>query len=435
MRLKLAATVIVLTATIAAASLFAGCGSERRDRVELRFWNGFAGPDGTTMLAIVKRFNQEHPDIHVTMQRLDWPQYYNKLFVAGLGDRAPEVFVIHAAAVERFHGAGLLRPLGDCIGGPDGLDTADFYPNVWDACVRGDDVLAVPLDVHMMGLYYNKRLFREAGIVDGNGEARPPRTQEEFLDAARRLTVDADGDGTPEQWGYVFSWLRTNGLTAAAQFGGEFIAPDGSRTTMTHPGNVAGMQFLHDLSHVHKVAPLPYNDAFPTFRQGRVGMVFEGIYMLNDLKKQTDQEFGAAPTPVLGTQAATWADSHVMCMAQDLDGETREAAWTFIKYLSDNSLDWAASGQVPVRRSLLESERFAAMEEQRIFAEQIPVVRYVPRIPYLFEFLAAFDLAVEQSIRGTLPPEEALGKAGAEIDDAIERYRMRSAALAGEAEP
>src|ERR1700750_2087616 len=87
----------------------AGCDRDQSGRasdpIDLRFWNGFTGPDGRTMLEIVKKFNESHPDIHVTMQRMEWGTYYNKLFVAGLGGRAPEVFVIQTDSLSRFMSA------------------------------------------------------------------------------------------------------------------------------------------------------------------------------------------------------------------------------------------------------------------------------------------------------------------------------------------
>jgi multiple sugar transport system substrate-binding protein len=67
------------------------------------FWNGFTGPDGRTMLALVRRFNEENPDVQVTMQRMAWATYYNKLFV-GLGGRAPEISVLQSDAFARFRG-------------------------------------------------------------------------------------------------------------------------------------------------------------------------------------------------------------------------------------------------------------------------------------------------------------------------------------------
>src|SRR6266540_2573725 len=84
-------------------SLCSNCDRRLGDEtITIRFWNGFTGPDGRTMLALVKQFNQQNPDINVIMQRMEWGTYYNKLFVAGLGGRAPEVFVSHSTALRRF---------------------------------------------------------------------------------------------------------------------------------------------------------------------------------------------------------------------------------------------------------------------------------------------------------------------------------------------
>ena len=52
------------------------------------------------------------------------------------------------------------------------------------------------------------------------------------------------------------------------------------------------------------MAPPPENfDSWIGFRQGKVGMVWEGVYMLDDLTKQTDLDFGAAPVPQMGVKA------------------------------------------------------------------------------------------------------------------------------------
>src|SRR5205823_13404759 len=132
--------------------------------VELRFWNGFTGPDGRTMLAIIKRFNDANPDVHVTMQRMEWGTYYNKLFVAGLGNRAPEVFVIHTDTLARFTRAKFVRAVDD-LTGVGGIDASDIDPNVWAAVEHEEKHWALPLDIHLLGIYYNKGLFRAAGIA------------------------------------------------------------------------------------------------------------------------------------------------------------------------------------------------------------------------------------------------------------------------------
>ncbi len=415
----LAYSVIII---IMLACLLAGCGDRSTHKTTIRFWNGFTGPDGRTMLGMIKRFNQENPDIHVTMQRMEWAMYYNKLFVAGIGNRAPEVFIIHAGNIERFMQANFLRPIDDLMAGPQGIDGNDFSENVWAALEKDGSHYGIPLDVHMLGMYYNKKLFREAGIVDERGEPKPPANRVEFVDALTRLTKDTNSDGRIDQWGYVFTWYRTNLYTFMHQWEGSFFTPDEKRCLLNDPGNIAALDFCSELLRDRKIAAPPENiDAWIGFRQGKVGIAFEGIYMLSDLIKQKDLEFGAAPLPVLGNVPAAWADSHTICLKNNLDAKTLEAAWRFAKFLSDNSLDWAEGGQVPVRKSLRDTERFRRMTTQYEFAKEIPYIRYVPRVPFIFEFLTEFDNAVEKSLLGSVRPKEALDDATDNINAILAR--------------
>lgn len=406
---------------MAMAGLF-GCAKEDAEKVTLRFWNGFTGPDGRTMLRMVQRFNRENPDVHVLMQRMEWATYYNKLFVAGLGDRAPEVFIVHASNIERFMLADFIRPVDDLMAGPHGLDENDFSENIWNAVEKDGSHYALPLDVHVLGMYYNRKLFREAGIVDEEGNPDPPESREEFMEALKKLTRDTDGDGEVDQWGYVYTWYRTNVYTMMHQWGGRFFTPDKTECLLDCPENIKALQFCSDLIRKHNLVPPPENfDSWIGFRQGKVGIAFEGIYMLEDLKKQKDLEYGGAPLPVLGKVPAAWCDSHTICFRKDLKEKKLETAWRFARYLSDHSLHWAEGGQIPVRKSLRNTERFRKMEIQREFAKQIPYVQYVPRVPFIFEFLTEFDTAVEKALRGSASPDEALKVATDNVNTIIRR--------------
>jgi ABC-type glycerol-3-phosphate transport system substrate-binding protein len=65
----------------------------------------------------------------------------------------------------------------------------------------------IPWTIGTMILSYQPELFVEAGIVDEDGNAKPPDTWEEFMDAAKKLTVDIDGDGTIDRYG--LGWYAT----------------------------------------------------------------------------------------------------------------------------------------------------------------------------------------------------------------------------------
>ncbi|MCX7018595.1 MAG: ABC transporter substrate-binding protein [bacterium] len=386
--------------------------------VTIRYWNGFTGPDGRTMLRLVRRFERENPGISVVMQRIDWATYYNKLFVAGIGDRAPDLFVLHADMTPRFQQAGFMKTMDHMFSPEWGMSLADFDDNVTRYQKVGGCYYGIPLDIHMFGLYYNKKLFREAGIVDKRGEARPPQTSGEFLDAARRLTK-------PPRWGFVFTWMRNVAYTMMLQWGGAFFENDGAKCVMNNPENVTAMSFCRDLIAKYKVAPSPENfDAWIGFRQGKVGMVLEGVWMLADLKKQTDLEYGGAPVPQFGPRQADFTSAHVLCMRKGLDGRKLDAVSRLVKFLSDNSLDWAEGGQVPARRSLRETPRFRAMEPQWQFSRQIPYVSFHPFTPMFGEYTSELDYMAERVLRGTATPEEALKTAQDKINEALERRRQ-----------
>lgn len=158
-------------------------------------------------------------------------------------------------------------------------------------------------------------------------------------------------------------------------------------------------------------------------------MVLEGIYMLADVQKQLDLDYAGAPVPQVGSVKAAWASSHNICIRADLTGERLDAAWRFARFLSDNSLDWAQGGQVPVRKSLRDSDRFRAMPIQWEFAKQIQDIRYMPKLPFVFEFYTEFDAAIEKALRGTLPPQHALDTATKNINEIIARHNALQAQL------
>ena len=109
-------------------------------------------------------------------------------------------------------------------------------------------------------------------------------------------------------------------------------------------------------------------------------------------------------------------------MRADLSGDELAAAEEFIQYLSNHSLDWAAGGQIPVRKSLRESDRFKSMTAQMEFAKQIPYAAYMPRVAFVSEYLAEYEPAIEKALYGSATPQAALDQAQANIEKIMQRF-------------
>jgi multiple sugar transport system substrate-binding protein len=150
-------------------------------------------------------------------------------------------------------------------------------------------------------------------------------------------------------------------------------------------------------------------------------MAMEGVYMLASLEQQKDLKFAGAPCPLFGKKRAVWGGSHLLTMPRDISGEKREAAWEFIRYLSDHSLDWAKGGQVPVRKSILRSPEFRKLDVQYQFSRELPYVVYEPASVFYNQVAPFGDAAIEAVLCRIKPTKTALDEASGRIDRVLAR--------------
>lgn len=403
-----------------------GADRDAQGRIVLDYWNGFTGPDGKTMEAMVEKFQKDNPDIRVKMQLIPWGTYYNKLTLALAYGGAPDVFICQAHRMPEFASFGTLRPLKDLYDtAQPPLTESQFAAAPWRATYYNGVQYALPLDVHPMGMYYNVKLFKEAGIVDGKGNALPPRTWDEFLTDAKKLTKDTTGRGRPDQWGFVITNQENIFLAMTDQYGGSILTSDGKRGALSSPPCIAAVTRMHDLVYKYHVAPPPEGiNSWLALRQGKVAMGLEGIYMLSSLQDQKGLDFAGAPIPQFGPQPGTWGGSHLLCQPRGLSPERSKAAWRLMRYLSDHSLAWAVGGQVPARSDIEQTAGFRALPVQAQFARQLSYVQYAPLVPSdnsLFQFV---DPAVEAVLLNLQTPRQAMADADRRINQTLERERQ-----------
>ena len=400
-------------------------------KIPINFWTGFTGPDGEQMVGLIREFHRLNPDVEVSLQRIDWGVYYNKLFVAGLGKRGPEVFVLHAGMLPRFASAGLMGEMDELLDTQSRAALDDLVPVIRPKLQWEGHQVAWPLDVHMMGLYCNLDLFRQAGWVDSSGNPRVPRNREEFLAAAtaiRRLSRPGK-----EIWGFGIADPNLTALTSCYQHGGRLFSPDLLNPSLLSSGNIAGLDFLRQLVATYRVAPPPEsNDAWVGYRQGSIGMVWAGIWMLAEVRGDRSFPFDVFPLPQWGAEPASFGSTHLMALAPGLKDSSREAAWRLVQFLSSHSLEWAKVGQLPARRSLLESPEFRNLRPQANLVTEIPHLVFNPGTPLLWEVQDEFYRAGEKVMRGTESASTALEIAQNQAQKVVDRDRARhSQAKAG----
>ena len=392
--------------------LLMGCrgASSTAENAPLRFWNGFSGPDGTTMGRIVESYNRENPGARIDMQIIPWNTYYDKVTLGMAFGGAPDVFIMQVSRLPQYADAGALEPIGEYVRG-SGLGADDFVATPYESGFWKGAQYGLPLDCWPLTLYYNKKLFREAGIEG------PPTDLATFLEAARRLT-----DRKAGRYGFVFAELHNNLVAMMDQFGARIIDEKGTRATLDSPAALAALRLAKSFYTTEGVAPRPGGtNAWDDFKTGRAAMAMQGIYMIADLQKQKDLEFGAAPVPQFGPHRATWGGSHMLCIPKGLSPARRAKAWAFIKYLSDHSLRWAAAGQCPVRLDALNGPGFPKLTGQFQASRQLGYVQYEPQSPVIGQVGSFVDASFEAILLNDEPPRRVLRTASRRIDAVLER--------------
>ncbi|RYG41809.1 extracellular solute-binding protein, partial [bacterium] len=343
--------------------------------------------------------------------------FYDKLTLSLAFGGAPDLFVLHTGRFPEYASHNVLSPI-DADLKAAGIAKTLYPEQTWRAASWEGQQYALPLDVHPMTLYWNKDLFAKAGITS------PPTNYEEFLAAARKLTVDKNGDGKPEQWGFAFTNLASNATLFMNQFGTEMLTPDLNRSALGEAGSRAAYARMLDLIYKEKVAPKPEGqDAWLSFRNGKVAMVMEGVYMNNDLQQTKGLNYGADDVPQFGPKPAVWAGSHLLVLPRDAKPRQRTAAWTFARYVSEHSVEWAKGGQVPARSDVRDTPEFRALTVQATVASQLDRIVYDPPSVSINLVATYRDSMIEKILNRIGNEDEAIATAERRTNAVLDRQR------------
>jgi len=382
------------------ALLLPAVASAQGDVVTLEFWGGWTGPDGDIMDQLVQQWNTEHPNIQITLTRQQWSPLFDAFVVASASNEAPDILAMHPQELAQFIVLDLLTPLDDLIAGSEILKPENYLESAWNPNIYEGTLYAIPLDLHMHGLYYNLDLFEQAGIEN------PPATGAELIEIGKQLTVDANGNH-PDDEGFdpnnivqyainmhsnhhaFFQWWALY-----RQLGGELISEDGTECAMDIDKAAQAWQFLQDLVYTHHIAPQGQTDYARDFLSGRTAMLIDGPWQMpafEAAEAETGFRWASAKYPqVFEENYAVWGSGHNLTLPSKVaDPEKRDEALQFIEWLAANSTAWARAGQLPAYREVMESEEFRTMYGREAFIEMMPYEVFLPGIPAYNEIFAS----------------------------------------------
>ena len=337
-----------------------------QDVVEIDYWQYFFQARVDAIDALIERFEDANPDIRVNHTHFPYADYRTRVAAAIPAGEGPDVVQLFYGWLFDYIDAGLLQPLPQDVF-PHGEIEAEFFPMVQAMQVDGE-YYALPTAVRSLALFWNKRIFDQAGLDPDD----PPETLDELMEVAAALTQR-------DRAGNLTAVGMTAGMTAqdhhwwrevlVRQFGGQPYSDDNTQVTYDEAGGLEALEFyLGMLDPEEGVSAIGFMDEpQAAFRAGRAGMHIDGSFRLGALRGTRGLQWGVAELPANADGVRFNFSSYwVNGITRKAEGPKAEAAARFLAYITSEEamqLWLEVVGELPARQAAALTEANLAHPE------------------------------------------------------------------------
>ena len=316
-----------------------------------------AGPITTIIDGYIAKFHAANPDI--TVKAVLSGGYGDTLTkiqttIKG-GGTPPDVAVLLSTYLYSLVDSNAVQPLDDLIKAAGGDSfTSDFFPAYLANSSYQNHIWSLPFQRSIPVLYYNKDMFKAAGLDDSKG----PANYQEMVDDAQKLTkpdgstvgLEISSDGIPY-------WLFQSFVIG----GGSNVFTAANKVTFNTPDVAQALQDFIDLPNKYKVMTpgvLLWANMPNDFVNGKAAMIWHSSGSLTNILKQAKFNVGVSYTVgEKGFGAPTGGGN--MYIMKGIPADHQAAAWKFIQFMTsvDTQADWSINtGYVASRQSALNTQ-------------------------------------------------------------------------------
>lgn len=362
-----------------------------------------------------KAFEKAHPGTTIKIEMVAWDPLLQKLTTDISGGTPPDLAIIGTRWLIDFVKDDVVEPLDDRLA--DGTGN-EFIETFLSPGRLNGKVYGLPVAASARAMFYNKELFKKAGI------AKAPETWDELHEDARKIA--ALGNDT---YGFCLQGkeIETDVYYYYALWthGGDILTPDG-RSGLASDAAVRALTLYADMikdgSTQKGVTTYSREDCQELFKAGKAGFVLTQAFLatqIHDEKKNVDYGIAAIPAAAGGrhfTYGVT--DSFVMFK----DSKVKDEAWAFTKFIFQP--EWRVrftkgEGFLPVTKKEAADKAFTENPDLKPFIDSLPDARFAPIIPGWEQIADRTIRALQTVYNGEAEPKAALSAAAADIDQIL----------------
>ncbi len=379
------------------------------DKVTVTHWYWADNPKySATMQQMAADFNATNgKGITVVAQEYPWDggAYSQTLFTAVMGGGGPDTSSFKLTSTPLFTANNLLVNLDGYLNSwkDKSLIEASLYDTMRQASGT-KSVYVMPWNTQVLYVYYRPSLMKKAGID-------VPKTYAEFLEAAKKLTMDTNGDGKVDVYGFGM-----RGAKGGQEPWGSFIwARGGNFEKMDSPQAIQGMQDYIDLfknGYAPPTAPMDgFNEIIANFKSGKTAMTVHHIGSSAGMLETFGDDVGAFPFPGgVGKWTSMGDTENVMLKS----AKNKEAAFEWLAYLATGKGQetWCTvTGNVPVSKTVKELPFFQNNKFMKVSIDGAPWAGILPILDTTTDWINnIWPNTVSSALLGKISAAEAMKK-------------------------
>ncbi|BBI31303.1 ABC transporter substrate-binding protein [Cohnella abietis] len=318
------------------------------------------------------KFESENPGFEVEFQSDPWGTWETKYKVMFASGNEPDVFIVNNPDFPTFANAGYLLDLDASLGADS---FTDFFPGILDMYKWNGKNMALPYTTDARVLWYNKEIFKQAGL----DPEKPPATWSELKEYALQISKATNGKVAGFGMDLGLQAFPAESLFTASN--GSIIQVDGSGN-ITPTVNTAEfkdyLQLLTDMKPAYEAdySTLDHHKVGTLFAQQKVAMVIAGTWVTDqneDLKNATF--YGQALVPKFNESAPNGSFGGGFGIGVSAKSKHSKEAVKLAQMLTSVDFNARTMSDVPANNSSLAVSKFATDPAYKIFMDQIKFAR------------------------------------------------------------